>query len=385
MAKYKIFILILLSSFVMSGYEYSSVSSSENGFPSVDYLNMKGTKYSHTIHNSSDSLSDNTIIELQDENGVTCWYGRYFHKDICTTGVCKMVKLWIFWDAIGNYLGIQLDENESLTKSDHTPFEMEDYKRLDRILSDTLSVFKDLNYEDLIVEDDSQPKEETNRENKLFAFLNVDAVSTATSPALKEYVIEKAVFTCYTLWHTVYGETKVFIDSLIRDKLNAEYIGKLLNGEEEQIFYGLEILQKYNSYFPEFDTTVFSMVTSPKKELSRKALTIIPTDYLRTPDHQLRFIKLIDNSLYESKLRIIYRLQSIDNVSADAIVLLLDKYIQGIISKGSLNMIYIVIANNMNENNNLLDNKDIASRLKLLSNHSDTFIANLTNNFLQKY
>src|SRR5690606_28258612 len=134
---------------------------------------------------------------------------------------------------------------------------------------------------------------------------------------------------------------------------------------EEQIFYGLEILQKYNSYFPEFDTTVFSMVTSPKKELSRKALTIIPTDYLRTPDHQLRFIKLIDNSLYESKLRIIYRLQSIDNVSADAIVLLLDKYIQGIISKGSLNMIYIVIANNMNENNNLLDNKDIASRLKL--------------------
>ena len=296
-----------------------------------------------------------------------------------------MVKLWIFWDAIGNYLGIQLDENESLTKSDHTPFEMEDYKRLDRILSDTLSVFKDLNYEDLIVEDDSQPKEETNRENKLFAFLNVDAVSTATSPALKEYVIEKAVFTCYTLWHMVYGETKVFIDSLIRDKLNAEYIGKLLNGEEEQIFYGLEILQKYNSYFPEFDTTVFSMVTSPKKELSRKALTIIPTDYLRTPDHQLRFIKLIDNSLYESKLRIIYRLQSIDNVSADAIVLLLDKYIQGIISKGSLNMIYIVIANNMNENNNLLDNKDIASRLKLLSNHSDTFIANLTNNFLQKY
>ena len=159
----------------------------------------------------------------------------------------------------------------------------------------------------------------------------------------------------------------------------------MLNGEEEQIFYGLEILQKYNSYFPEFDTTVFSMVTSPKKELSRKALTIIPTDYLRTPDHQLRFIKLIDNSLYESKLRIIYRLQSIDNVSADAIVLLLDKYIQGIISKGSLNMIYIVIANNMNENNNLLDNKDIASRLKLLSNHSDTFIANLTNNFLQKY
>ena len=82
-------------------------------------------------------------------------------------------------------MGIQLDENESLTKSDHTPFEMEDYKRLDRILSDTLSVFKDLNYEDLIVEDDSQPKEETNRENKLFAFLNVDAVSTATSPALK--------------------------------------------------------------------------------------------------------------------------------------------------------------------------------------------------------
>lgn len=383
MAKNKLLILICLCLFVLSGYEYSTNNSLEAGFPSVDYLNMKGTKYTYEITNSVDTLSDNIMVELRDENGITVWFGRYFHKDICTTGVCKMVTLWIFWDAVGNYLGVQMDENEPLTKSDHTPFEMEDYERLDLILGDTLSIFKELVYEDLIVEDENQPKEDASTENSLFSFRKVDAVSSATSPALKDHVIENAVFTCYTLWHTVYGETKAYIDDVIGDRIDATYIRKLVNGNEKQSYLALDILKKYNSYFPEFDSLVFSMVNSQNKEVSTKALSVIPNEYLRNADNQLKFIELIDNSLHESKLRIIYRLQSVDGVSAEAIVRLLDKYIQEKVSKGSLNMIYRVISKNMNVNNNLLENKEIASRLNQLSAHSDSYVANLTNNFLK--
>lgn len=113
---------------------------------------MEGVTVTHLLENSKDSLSDNKVIELQDQNGLTVWFGRYFFKDICTTGICRMVRLWIFWDGTGHYLGIQLDENDPLTKSDHTPFGLQDYTRLDEIMADTASILKDLRYEDLTVE-----------------------------------------------------------------------------------------------------------------------------------------------------------------------------------------------------------------------------------------
>lgn len=57
---------------------------------------MKGTVVTHIVENSTDTLSENRILELQDDDGMTLWFGRYFYKDICVTGICRMVKLWIF-------------------------------------------------------------------------------------------------------------------------------------------------------------------------------------------------------------------------------------------------------------------------------------------------
>ncbi len=108
---------------------------------------------------------------------------------------------------------MQLNEREPLTKSDHTPFEPQDYIRLDEILRDTVSILKDLQYEELVIEDTSQLSVDDKSKKKLF---EVDGYSSATLPSLKEYVVKDAVFTCYTLWHTVYGETKVFIDDILK-------------------------------------------------------------------------------------------------------------------------------------------------------------------------
>lgn len=43
----------------------------------------------------------------------------------------------------------QVPEQEPLTKSDHTPFEPEDYEKLEGILRDTASILKDLKQEEL--------------------------------------------------------------------------------------------------------------------------------------------------------------------------------------------------------------------------------------------
>jgi hypothetical protein len=380
MIKTKLAILIFVSSLLLGGYNYSPGNSFKTAFPSKDFLNMKGITVSHVIKNSSDSLSDDKIVELQDKNGLTIWFGRYFYKDICITGICRMVKLWIFWDGVGNYLGMQLNEREPLTKSDHTPFEPQDYIRLDEILRDTVSILKDLQYEELVIEDTSQLRVDDKSDKKLF---EVDGYSSATLPSLKEYVVKDAVFTCYTLWHTVYGETKVFIDDILKERIDSEYINKLLNGSENQKLFALEIIRRNNSFFFEFESQILPLVASQNKNISEKALSVITPQYLSNSENQLRFIELMDNSLPETKYEIIYKMQLIDNISPDAIILLIDKYMTGKISAGGLNQIFKIISKQMGTNKNILNNHEIENRLVQLSKHSNPYTANLTKNFLK--
>ena len=188
MIRIKLFILSCV--ILLGGSKYPS-GSSVSQIPRKDFFKMEGVTVTHLLENSKDSLSDNKVIELQDQNGLTVWFGRYFFKDICTTGICRMVRLWIFWDGTGNYLGIQLNEDDPLTKSDHSPFALHDYTRLDEILADTVSILKDLRYEDLTVEEEV--------EDGNISLFEVDGYSSATTPLLKEYVIDDAVFTCYVM------------------------------------------------------------------------------------------------------------------------------------------------------------------------------------------
>lgn len=380
MTKIKLAILIFFSSLFLGGYNYSPDNSFKTAFPTRDFLHMEGIRVSHVMENSSDSLSDNKIVELKDKNGLAIWFGRYFYKDICITGVCRMVKLWIFWDGVGNYLGIQLDEKDPLTKSDHTPFESQDYIRLDEILADTVSILKELQYEDLVIEDTLQLSVDDKSEKKLF---EVDGYSSATLPSLKEYVIKDAVFTCYTLWHTVYGETKVRIDDLLNDKVDFKYIDKLLKGSENQKLFALEMIKRSDSFFLKFESQILALAASPNNNISEKALSVVTPQYLSNSENQLRFIELMDHSLPETKYEIIYKLQLIDNISTDAIILLIDKYTTGKISAGGLNQIFKIISKRIVTNKNILNNNEIESRLVQLSKHSDPYTANLTKNFLK--
>jgi hypothetical protein len=129
------------------------------------------------------------LFELQNENGLPIWFGRHIFKDVCISGECKMIRLWLFWDGAGNYLGLQIPEQEPLTKSDHTPFEPEDYDKLEDILRDTASILKDLKPEDLIIVPDTIDA---------YKAYEVDGYTAATQPALAEVMVKDAVYTCHT-------------------------------------------------------------------------------------------------------------------------------------------------------------------------------------------
>jgi hypothetical protein len=175
----------------------------------------------------------------------------------------------------------------------------------------------------------------------------------------------------------------VNIDDILKGRIDSNYLNKLLNGSENQKLFALEIIRQNSSFFFEFNSQLLPLIASQNKNISEKALSVVTPQYLSNSENQLRFIELMDHSLPETKYEIIYKLQLIDNISTDAIILLIDKYTTGKISAGGLNQIFKIISKRIVTNKNILNNNEIESRLVQLSKHSDPYTANLTKNFLK--
>jgi hypothetical protein len=352
--------------------------------PSKDFLTMEGVTTTRTLENTGEILSDGQVIELKGENGLTKWFGRYFHKDICTTGVCRMVRLWIFWDNTGNYLGMQFNENEPLTKSDHTPFEIKDYVRLDEIMADTASILRDLLYEDLTVETTVNKLDTTGIPSMTgTGIFEVDGYSSATTPALKEYVVDDAVFTCYTLWHTVYGETKMYIDSLLKERITPAYMTRLLEGDSKQQLFALGNIPPEDTLSREFEARVLQLIASPDMDVAKKALSLITPGYLADENKQLTLVEFIKHAKPEIKYAILYKLQVVNPISPEAILLLLEQFESGNISQGALNHIFKIIEKQA-ANSKSIKEEEIQRRLKQLTENSDPYTAILTKKFMEE-
>lgn len=367
--KVSVLLIILLSSF--TGF---SKNGSGNQFPcNVDYFNMQGKLFQHSLEKTNDSLSGKEILELRDETGITLWYSRYFYKDICITGICNMAKFRIFWDAAGNYLGYQPSDKMPLTKSDHVEFTPDDYIKLHEILSDSTSVLKHLSQENLTLEVDGVER----------SIFKVDGLSGATPPSLSGHVIKDAVYTCYTLWHTVYGETKSLIAELIKDKINTDYIRLLINGPISQKKLALELVKKHPFLFESFVFEFAQMAASRDKELASAAISVIPFTYLNESKNQVQLIQLIHGVQPEIKNEIIYKLEAVEYLSIQALVLLLEKYMEGEV--GGLNHIYQIIAHQAEKKPEIMLNHQLNNSIKNLASSSDIYISNLTDKHFGKY
>lgn len=365
---------MVLFIFLISYTSGFSENISGDQFPfDVGYFNMQGRIFKHPLETTDDSLSSKEILELRDQKGITLWYSRYFYQDICVTGICSMAKFWIFWDAAGNYLGYQPADNIPFTKSDHIEFTEDDYIRLHEILSDSISVLKDLLQEDLTQEVD-------NVEKSIFM---VDGLSGATPPSLSSYVIKDAVYTCFTLWHTVYGETKLFISELIKEKINPDYVNLLISGSFSQKMLALELIEKHPFLFESFAFEFTQMAKSRDKSLSSKAISVIPLDYLNNQINQIQFIQLINDVSPEIKNEIIWKMAMVEYLSVHALILLLDKYISGEV--GGLNQIYKIISQHVSKKPGLMQNDQLRNSIKNLASSPDIYVSNLTDKYFGNY
>ena len=336
--------------------------------PKTGFWAMKGTLVTHVFEDKTDSLSGPEIYELLDSTGITIWFGRHIFKDVCISGKCKMIRLWIFWNGTGNYLGHQLLPREPLTKSDHTLFVDADYRKLDNILKDSTSILKRLKQEELII----MP------ENK--ELLNVDGYTAATQPTLAEVVVKDAVYSCHTLWHTVYGPVQKNIFEILESRISTEYLTLLFENENpEYISWAIESVVKHPEYHADFYPQIMEFISSENSALANKALSYFQPELLADTVIQLQLIQVIPDSDASIKYEILWKFTGVNQIHPKVVVNLLEMFISQELSIGTYNLILRLITPE-----HLNDNEQIVQILNILSENENGYIRNMSKKALDE-
>lgn len=328
----------------------------------TDFLTMEGNRVTHYFEEPADSLSGSALIELQDESGLPVWFCRYVFKDVCISGECKMIRLWLFWDGAGNYLGLQIPEDEPLTKSDHTPFEPEDYRQLESILLDTASILNTLEQDDLIVVPDSIDPYE------------VDGYTAATQPTLAEVVVKDAVFTCYTLWHTVYGPVQNEIFNILNQRADREYLSKMFDSAKpEYNIWAVQSVGRNPAFHQTFYPRILEYIKADDSALVDGALDYFNTGMLADTVIQQQLTGILADADMSVKYKILWKFIAFGKINERSVLDLLEMFSEQKIGVGAYNLILRLVLPEF-----ITKNGQVAQKMQELSAHENAYVRNLS-------
>jgi hypothetical protein len=284
------------------------------------------------------------------------------------TRQCKITHLWIFWDCKGDYLGFELHKDEPLTKTDHVLFLSNDYKKLDRILSDTMSILKNLKPKDLTLLKDNKNGS------------NVDGSTGATQPELSFYVVKDAVFTCYTLWHTVYGSTREKIIQILNQKPDSEYLALLFSQKDIKYrILAMNLIEQNTEYKIKFFPDVIQLINSNDSELARRSFEFLKRN--RNYLSELSLQKLLVYKLNETAPNLRYEILGILNklpyTDAEVSLTLLQYFEDNKLNTRDLYLVYKM----MNPVN--LKNKEILNSINKNLNSDNFYVQTISRNILK--
>lgn len=364
--KIKYFIIFLVFGFAL----FAGFSDTFPDRPQTGFWAMEGTLVTHHFKEKTDSLSGPELFELQDENGLPLWFGRHIFKDVCISGECKMIRLWLFWDGAGNYLGMQVPEQEPLTKSDHTEFEPEDYEKLNNILRDTASILKTLKQEDLIMVPDSIDPYE------------VDGYTAATQPTLAEVVVKDAVYSCHTLWHTVYGPVQTEIFKVLENRLSNDFLENIFQSKKpEFISWAIESIEEQPEYHTGFYREIMTYISSENPALAIQALAYFRPELLADTTIQLQLVQVMadENTDMSIKYEILWKFIGFGSIHDQAVLNLLKLFTEQKIGVGAYNLILRLVTPD-----HVINNEQIDRILNQLSKDENGYVRNLTKRKLEE-
>jgi len=202
------------------------------------------------------------LVMATDESGAPREYHADIDSVICGDDACEIVKVRLFWDALGKYKRFELPAGVALTKKDHETFTRKDYARLDSILADRGSILGEI-----------PPSQIVSPEK---AIDDVDAITGATPQTVADAVVPGAVYTCYTLWHWANGEISPRIRELsgraCPDELLLRYITE---GDDEMAMFAMEVFGDRGPHGYAAQNAIIDRAVEGRAALARAAVSYL--------------------------------------------------------------------------------------------------------------
>lgn len=248
----------------------------------------------------NDTLTYTLKLAL-DEKGQPQYFFRNIFTPVCYTNECKPVYINFYWDLLGNYERYDLPEGKVLTKVDHDEFKEADYEKLRDILSQTNSIFADLEMEDLITKGTDNLTD------------SVDAKAGATLKTIKNQVIDGAVYTCYTLWHIAYGkavpEIKKIIESYTSDALLHRFLQS--SNHHYQYWAMAKVMNSDGRVGKAFEQDIQAIIASKNTFIAKYALQRVENDFLKMTERQTWLWEVYQKTSYSMQIAILKKLGAI--------------------------------------------------------------------------
>jgi hypothetical protein len=249
-----------------------------------------------------------------DEMGLPDYYHCRVVSPVCDDGLCRLMRLNVFWDLAGNFDHFEVPEGQPLTKWDHLEFTDADYRKLGEILADKRSLLGRVENVDDLFDKNTQKVSE-----------KVDAVTGATRETVKNAVVSGAVYSSYTMWQIVNGpivdSIRLRIDQMSTDSLFQKF---LLSNNHQYHYYSLDHMteSQYHNLRKEF----LVMLKDGSPFVCKQAISEVPASLLGTCDFQSELIGLWPAFDYFSQEALMDRLQTttICKAAANALIAMID-------------------------------------------------------------
>lgn len=208
----------------------------------------------------------------RDANGAPRLYYADLQTPVCIDGICKPVRIAVYWNLLGAYIGYGLYEGDPLTKYDHDLFEEADYLKLHELLLNKNAVFRRKKLSDLF-DPNAEPEKQVT-----YKGAEVDAVSGATKKAIKDAVVEGALYSCYTIWQLVHGTADDSIKVALPGLWDEELLRRFLYAERADYqFHALKQLP--DSAYTTYSTRLLELFANSSPLFRTKLLKQLPERY----------------------------------------------------------------------------------------------------------
>ena len=283
--------IILINLSIYSSREISTVRYMET--PSV-----KGTvtRILPVAIDFKDTISGDTLYLQFTSEGLPQSAFRKINTGVCVDNQCRLLDISVYWDITGRYLGFELPPGEFLSKTEHQPFSGEEYKQLHTLLADPYSPLANYTLEELV------PQKKEGQEN-------VDAISSATVRDVLNSVVEGAVYTTYTLWHVVYGNSQKEVRKLGLQYFSDDLVLNMLDSPStEDRIWVLDHLSGKAEWSNHIRQKVLSLISNDNFYLSGRAIQSFTPEMMASVDLQKQLYTIFGNMDYSVKRLIVLKL-----------------------------------------------------------------------------